>query len=128
MSACVDSRTADVAGERPAGQPWSPPPDAWSLTWWVVLAVIKPMGGGCCLPLTSMTIEHRLRFDLTDLAYLVAVAFECVTCGCSVAVPLAANNSPRPGGGPSVPAACVRCGTTWEQQRERSPEARFMRR
>ena len=70
-----------------------------------------------------MTTEHRLRFDLTDLA---AVAFECATCGCSVAVPLAAINSPDLPGGPSIPAACARCGTAWEHQHERSLEAKFI--
>ena len=72
----------------------------------------------------AMTTEHRLRFDLTALA---AVVFECATCGCNVAVPLAAINPPDPAiGAPTIPAACAHCGTAWEQQRERSPEARFL--
>ena len=72
----------------------------------------------------AMTTEHRLRFDLTALA---AVVFECATCRCNVAVPLAAINPPDPAiGAPTIPAACAHCGTAWEQQRERSPEARFI--
>ena len=68
--------------------------------------------------------KHRLRFDLTNL---VAVAVECAACGSSVAIPVAAITPPSSTiGAPRVPDACPRCAASWEQERERSPEGRFL--
>ena len=70
-----------------------------------------------------MTSEHRLRFEIADIA---AVVIECAACASSVSVPTTTLNPTL--GLPRVPASCPRCGAVWESETrgERSPEAQFL--
>ena len=71
-----------------------------------------------------MTINQRLRFELTDLAGL---AIEREARESSVEVPFAAiNPADRTIGLTRIPAECPRCGASWEGVGRGSPEATFL--